>query len=431
MDKIKVILVGAGGRGTTYVRIMKQMPDKYEVVGVADPIQSRRENIKQMHNLPDSACYNSWEEILAQPKMADLAIIGTMDQMHTEPSLMAIEKGYHLLLEKPVAQTPEECIAIAQAAEKKGVSVLVCHVLRYTPFYKKVKELVLKGAIGDIMSAIAVEGVGDMHQSHSFVRGDWHREDETTPMIIAKCCHDLDIVQWIIDRPCKKVSSFGELTYFRPENAPEGAPKRCFEEYCPARETCPYSVEKVYLQDDGNWMKHAPAREISKEYVPTTEEIKEGLRRTNFGACVFYSGNDVVDHQIVNMEFTGGVHATLNMNAFNEGGRYIRLFGTKGELYANANETAITVYDFENRKTTKYDVQETEESIVGGHGGGDEGIVYELYEYLSGNYTGYCAADIDVSVKNHMIGFAAEVARHNDTVESVAEYCKRFGFEYM
>lgn len=430
MDKIKVILVGAGGRGTTYVRIMKQMPEKYEVVGVADPIQSRRENIKQMHNLPDSACYNSWDEILAQPKMADLAIIGTMDEMHTAPALRAIELGYHLLLEKPVAQTPEECIAIAQAAQKKGVSVLVCHVLRYTPFYKKVKELVLSGAIGNIMSAIAVEGVGDMHQSHSFVRGDWHREDETTPMIIAKCCHDLDIVQWIIDRPCKKVSSFGELTYFRPENAPEGAPKRCFEEYCPARETCPYAVEKVYLQDDGNWMKHAPAREISKEYVPTTEEIKEGLRRTNFGACVFYAGNDVVDHQIVNMEFTGGVHATLNMNAFNEGGRYIRLFGTKGELYANANDTSITVYDFQTRKTTKYEVQETEESIVGGHGGGDEGIVYELYDYLSGSYTGYCAADIDVSVKNHMIGFAAEVARHNDTVESVADYCKRFGFEY-
>ena len=430
MNKIKVILIGAGGRGTTYVRFMKQMSDKYEVVAVAEPIRSRRENIKTMFGLSEEACFTGYDEILRKPKMADLAIIATMDEMHTEPALRAIELGYHLLLEKPVAQTPEECIAIAQAAEKKGVSVLVCHVLRYTPFYKKVKELVRNGAVGQIMSAIAVEGVGDKHQSHSFVRGDWHREDETTPMIIAKCCHDLDIIQWIIDKPCKKVSSFGELTYFRPENAPEGAPKRCFEAFCPARETCPYSVEKVYLQDDGNWMKNAVAREISKEFNPTTEEIKEGLRRTNFGACVFHANNDVVDHQIVNMEFAGGVHATLNMNAFNEGGRYIRLFGTKGELYANANDTTITVYDFESRQTAKYDVQETEESIVGGHGGGDEGIVYELYDYLSGSYTGYCAADIDVSVKNHMIGFAAEAARHNDTVESVVDYCKRFGFDY-
>lgn len=430
MNKIKVILIGAGGRGTTYVRFMKQMSDKYEVVAVAEPIRSRRENIKNMFGLSEEACFTGYDEILRKPKMADLAIIATMDEMHTEPALRAIELGYHLLLEKPVAQTPEECIAIAQAAEKKGVSVLVCHVLRYTPFYKKVKELVRNGAVGQIMSAIAVEGVGDKHQSHSFVRGDWHREDETTPMIIAKCCHDLDIIQWIIDKPCKKVSSFGELTYFRPENAPEGAPKRCFEAFCPARETCPYSVEKVYLQDDGNWMKNAVAREISKEFNPTTEEIKEGLRRTNFGACVFHANNDVVDHQIVNMEFAGGVHATLNMNAFNEGGRYIRLFGTKGELYANANDTTITVYDFESRQTAKYDVQETEESIVGGHGGGDEGIVYELYDYLSGSYSGYCAADIDVSVKNHMIGFAAEAARHNDTVESVVDYCKRFGFDY-
>lgn len=430
MNKIKVILIGAGGRGTTYVRFMKQMGEKYEVVGVAEPIRSRRENIKTMFDLPESACYNSWDEILAQPKMADLAIIATMDEMHTAPALQAIDLGYHLLLEKPVAQTPEECIAIAQAAERKGVSVLVCHVLRYTPFYKKVKELVLNGVIGDIMSAIAVEGVGDKHQSHSFVRGDWHREDETTPMIIAKCCHDLDIIQWIVDKPCKKVSSFGELTYFRPENAPEGAPRRCFEQFCPVREECPYSVEKVYLQDDGNWMKNAVAREISKEFNPTLEEIKEGLRHTNFGACVFYANNDVVDHQIVNMEFVGGVHATLNMNAFNEGGRYIRLFGTKGELYANASDATITVYPFGTREIQSYNVQETEESIVGGHGGGDEGIVYELYDYLSGSYTGYCAADIDVSVKNHMIGFAAEAARHNDTVERVADYCKRFGFDY-
>lgn len=430
MKKYKVILIGAGGRGTAYVRFMKQMPDKYEIVGVAETIRSRRENIQKMFDLPEEACFEGYDQILSQPRMADIAIIATMDEMHTEPALRAIELGYHILLEKPVAQTPEECIAIAQAAQKKGVSVLVCHVLRYTPFYKKVKQLVRNGVIGDIMSAIAVEGVGDMHQSHSFVRGDWRREAETTPMIIAKCCHDLDILQWIIDKPCMKVSSFGDLTYFRPENAPEGAPKRCFEQACPAREDCPYAVEKVYLQDDGNWMKNAVAREISREFNPTLEEIKEGLRCTNFGACVFYAGNDVVDHQIVNMEFEGSVHATLNMNAFNEGGRYIRLFGTKGELYANANDTSITVYPFGSRQIQTYNVEETEESIVGGHGGGDEGIIYELYEYLSGNYTGYCAADIDVSVKNHMIGFAAEVARHNDTVESVVEYCKQFGFEY-
>ena len=431
MKKYSVIIIGAGGRGNGYARIIKDLSDKFEVVAVADPIKARRDNVQQLFNLPDSACFLGYEEILAEPKMADVAAICTMDDMHTEPALKAIELGYNLLLEKPVAQTPEECVAIAQAAEKKGVSVLVCHVLRYTPFYKGIKKIVMDGVLGDIMSVIAVEAVGNVHQSHSYVRGDWHREDETTPMLLAKCCHDLDIIQWILDKPCKKVTSFGELTYFTPENAPQGAPKHCYGTDCPARENCPYSYDKVYLSEDSqDWMQRTAARGYCDEFVPTVDEIKEGLANTNFGACVFHANNDVVDHQVVNMEFAGGVTASLTMNAFNKGGRYIRLFGTKGELYANASDTEITVWDFNTKETTKYSVCETEESIAGGHGGGDSGIVAELYDYLSDNYTGYCAADIDISVKNHLIGFAAEQARHNDTVEDIKVFCNRLGFKY-
>lgn len=430
MKKFTAIIIGAGGRGAQYAGIMKRMPDKFEVVGVAEPIKARRDSIKEMYDLPEESCYPGYAEILARPKMADVAVICTMDDMHLEPALMAIERGYDLLLEKPVAQTPQECSAIAQAAEQKGVSVLVCHVLRYTPFYNRIKRLVMDGAIGDVMSVMAVEGVGNVHQSHSYVRGDWHREDETTPMLLAKCCHDLDILQWIVDKPCRKVSSFGKLSYFTPENAPDGAPRRCFEQDCPAREECPYSCEKVYLKEGCNFMQRTAGRGHSAGFTPTHEEIKEGLRHTNFGACVFHAGNDVVDHQIVNMEFDGGVTASLTMNAFNFGGRYIRIFGTKGELYANASDTEITVFSFYPRKWTKYSVVETDETITGGHGGGDTGIITELYEYLSDNYTGYRAADIGISVRNHMIGFAAERARRNDTVERVADFCREFGFEY-
>jgi len=429
MKKLTAIVIGAGGRGKRYASVMKEMSDKFAVVGVAEPIQARRDQIKAMFDLPEEACYSDYTELLKQPKMADLAIVATMDDMHTQPALMAIEKGYHLLLEKPVAQTPEECIAVAKAAKEKGVSVLVCHVLRYSPFWKTVKKLVMDGVIGDIMSVDAVEAVGHLHQTHSYVRGDWHREDETTPMLLAKCCHDLDIIQWLLDKSCKYVSSFGELTYFTPEKAPEGAPERCYGSECPARETCFYSWEKAF-SGKNCWIPGAVTRHTRKGEVATREEIEEGLRTTNFGACVFHANNDVVDHQIVSMAFDGGVTATLTMNAFNQGGRYIRLYGTKGELYAFAKDTEITVFTFDTCEVKKIPVERTEESITGGHGGGDSGIVKELYEYLTGEYTGFCAADIDTSVKNHIIGFAAEKARHNRTVEDVAEYCKQFGWSY-
>ena len=429
MQKLKVILIGAGNRGVSYITHMKSMPEKFEVVGVADPIKERRDNIKNMFHLLDQNCFEKWEDILQKPKFADIAIIATMDNMHRDPALKAIDAGYHLLLEKPVAQTVQECVDIALAAREKGVEVLVCHVLRYTPFYKKVKELVMQDAIGEVVSVVAVEAVGNQHQSHSYVRGDWHREDEATPMLLAKCCHDLDIIQWLVDKSCKKVSSFGELTHFVPENAPEGAPLRCIDGGCPVEKTCPYHYRTVYFDTPSSrWMRNAVARGFTKGVDPTDEEVIEGLKNTNFGACVYHANNTVVDHQVVNMEFEGGATASLTMNAFNCGGRYIRIFGTKGELYANASDTEITLFSFEPRKFEKISVEETEESITGGHGGGDYGIVEELYDYLSGDYQGYCAANIETSVQNHIIGFAAEKARRDSTVEDVEKFGQEMGF---
>jgi len=433
MKPISVIVIGAGGRGTKYATIMKDQPEKFQVVGVAERLQSRRKNMQQLFDLPDEACFDSWEKILEQPKMADLAVIATMDDMHYGPAMKAIELGYHILLEKPVAQTAQECADIALAAKNKGVQVLVCHVLRYSPFYKRVKKLLMDGVIGKVISCIAVEAVGDIHYSHSYIRGDWHSEKETTPMLLAKSCHDLDIIQWLLNKPCTKVQSFGDRTYFRSENAPEGAPVRCLEGNCPVEETCPYSCKKLYLREEGNkyyrWFRRAAAKEISKEFYPNDEEVLQAMRVNDYGLCVFHANNDIVDHQVVNMEFEGGITASFTMNSFNEGGRYIRLFGTKGELFAYAADKEITVYNFLDGQKHKYSVMETEESILGGHGGGDEGIVSELYEYLSDSYDGYCAATIDTSVKNHLIGFAAERARHEGSVVSMDDYMKEFGME--
>ena len=433
MNMITAILIGAGDRGTTYARNMASLPELYKIVAVADRAKPRRDNIQQMFQLPDEMCFESWEDILNQPKLADVAIIATMDQMHYAPAMKAIELGYHLLLEKPVAQTAQECADIALAAEKKGVSVLVCHVLRYTPFFGRIKRLLMEDAIGMPQSILHVEAVGDMHFSHSYIRGNWHSEKETTPMLLAKSCHDLDIIQWLLDKPCRRVQSFGDLTYFRPENAPAGAPVRCAEGGCPAAETCPYNCMRLYYsvpKEAGHyhWFRSAATRGRTAGFEPTDEEVLKALQETDYGLCVFHANNDVVDHQVVNMEFEGGATVSFTMNAFNEGGRYIRIFGTKGELFARASDTKISVYTFEDRVWREIPVQETEESILGGHGGGDYGIVREMYDYLSGSYQGFRAADISTSVRNHLIGFAAEHARHTGTVVDVEEYMKQYGF---
>ena len=429
MEQVSVIIVGAGNRGTRYGEIMAQLSDKYKVVAVADPAKGHRDHLQKLHNIPDEMCFATWQEILAQPKLADVAVIATVDNMHYEPALIAIEKGYNLLLEKPVAQTPQQCADIANAAKKKGVEVLVCHVLRYTPFYGKLKQLIMDGTVGQVVSIDQVEGVGHLHFAHSFVRGNWHVEAQSTPMLLAKCCHDLDIIQWLLDKKCTKVQSFGSLTYFKEENAPQGAPKSCVDGDCPARDTCPYDCVKHYYDQKTNNRRPIITTGIAKNYEPTDEEVMEALRKTNYGTCVYHSDNDMVDHQVVSMEFEDGATATLTMNAFNKGGRFTRIYGTKGEIYAFMASQEIQIFTFDGRGSWTVSVPKVDETIKGGHGGGDQGIVRELAEYMSGTYAGFRAADIQVSVQNHMIGFAAEEARHTDRVVNVQEFAKKFDFE--
>ena len=430
MKQISVIVIGAGSRGKMYSGKMNAMPEKYKVVAIAEPNDVIRRRCQREYGLSDEMCFTDWRDILARPKLADLAVIATVDNDHYGPALKAIELGYHLLLEKPVAQTVKECTDIANAAKAKGVNVLVCHVLRYTPFYKAVKNLVTSGKIGKVVSIDCTEGIGDVHFSHSYVRGNWHSEKDSTPMLLAKSCHDLDIIQWLMDKPCKKVTSFGKLTYFRSENAPEGAPVQCAGGNCPIADTCPYNSERIYIENPDNfWGKYVFRNSVATHPNMTDEELFERLKTSHYGRCVFHADNDVLDNQIVNMEFEGGVTASLAVNAFNEGGRYIRIYGTKGELYAYASEPAIHVYTFDDKKHTDVPVQETEEAITGGHGGGDDGIILDLYDYLNGTYTGCSVADIRISVANHLIGFAAEEARHTDTVVDMDTYFKDHDYE--
>ena len=414
MKKLTAIVMGYGMRGQGYTNYSVDHPDQLQIVAVAEPEISKRNYAKERHSIPDEMLFDHWEKLAAQPKMADFAIISTQDRMHLEPALACIEKGYHLLLEKPMAPTAKECKIIYEAAEKKGVKVIVCHVLRFTQFWYKLKDIIDNGDIGDVMSIIHMENVGNTHQGHSFVRGNWRNSVESAPMILAKTCHDMDILQWLIGKDCKKVQSFGSLSHFRKENQPEGAPDRCLDG-CPYADKCYYEPVRFYTGERNGWEEV-----VADKIKPTNEEIIEALRTGPYGRCVYACDNDVVDHQVVNMEFDGGCTVSFTMSAFNEGGRFIRIFGTKGELVAGKN--VITVFSFDTREKTVYDLDKIGETIQSGHGGGDTGIMVDTLKYFGDETPSKSVCSLRTSYLNHLISFAAEESRLTDKVIDLDEY---------
>lgn len=422
MDKTKTltaILIGAGNRGETYSKFMAQAEGKFQIIAVAEPVQSRREEIQKMYDIPQEMCFEDWNPLLAKGKIADLAIIATMDKQHFDPTMQAIACGYDILLEKPVSPDPIECEKIARFAQEKGSRIVVCHVLRYTPLFMTIKQLIDTGRLGQIISINHEECVGHIHQSHSFVRGNWGNSERASCMLLQKSCHDMDILQWLIGKKCKKVQSFGALTYFKKENAPEHAPEYCIEG-CPNGDTCPYNAVTLYLEDKKNdWFRTTSTKEAN----PTDEMVEHALRTTQYGKCVFKCDNDVVDHQTVNLLFEDDITVTFTMNAFNKGGRFIHIMGTKGELHASlaSNDAPIMLYDLDTKKTEEIPMG-GKDGLTNGHGGGDEGIVNSLYEYLNGTYTGTSISDIRTSVHNHLIVFAAEASRKNGTVVDFEEF---------
>ncbi|MBR6676111.1 MAG: Gfo/Idh/MocA family oxidoreductase [Clostridia bacterium] len=418
MKKLKVILIGGGDRGMRYTNIMKDSPDKYEVIAVAEPIENRREFVREKHSIPEDMCFLDWRPLLEKGKIADLCVIATMDRDHFAPAMKAIELGYDLLLEKPMAPTQEECTRLAALAEEKGVKVVICTVLRYSDVFRTLKRIIDDGKVGRIMSINHEECVGLIHQSHSFVRGNWGNIGRSSNMLLQKSCHDIDILQWLIGKKCKKVQSFGALSYFTEKNAPEGAPEFCYQG-CPAGETCPFNAVKLYYDDKENgWFRGA----ATKHVYHTDEMVWDAITKTQYGKCVYHCDNDVVDHQTVNMLFEDDVTATFTMNAFNAGGRHIHIMGTEGEIRAALDSgSPISVYYHRTKTFEEFDITGTD-GVVGGHGGGDEGIVETLYHYLTGSYNGTSIPEISESYYNHSIVFAAEKAREENTVVDFEEY---------
>lgn len=309
---------------------------------------------------------------------------------------------------------------LADAADEAGVNVLVCHVLRYTPFFMALKNLIDSGKVGQVMQIRHCEDVGNVHQSHSFVRGNWGNSDRSSPMILQKSCHDMDILQWLIGKPCTRVQSFGTLSYFTAENRPAGAPDRCIDG-CPHGDTCPYNSVRLYLQDEGNsWFRRASTGLIN----PTNADVEQALRTTNYGRCVWGCDNNVVDHQVVNLEFAGNVYATFSMAAFNAGGREITVMGTAGTLHGKMAEPFFTYFSFATRRFEKITIADAMagEMITGGHGGGDEGIMNAFFARLSGTYEGKSICSLREACENHLIAFAAEESRLSGKVVDMAEY---------
>lgn len=403
MKQITAIVIGAGLRGgLAYAPYALAAPNEFKIVGVAEPDPERRLRLQKDHNIPDSHCFESWEQILSLPKLADAALICTQDQMHFEPAMLALENGYHLLLEKPIAPTAQECLAIAQKANEKDLHVVVCHVLRYTTLFKELHDLIESGLIGQMIAINHNENVNHIHHSHSFVRGNWRNTSTSNPMILAKCCHDLDIIQWLANEECTKVSSFGSLTYFTEKNAPLDAPHHCMDG-CPHSDTCPYDAATVYVKEK-KWSASAFCTEPHN-----TQKVLDALRTNDYGRCVFHCDNDVVDHQIVTLEYKSGLTVSLTMSAFTKDfTRTIKIMGTKGEARILFNDTpVIEVYDFvSGRKDVIYPA-----GTKNGHGGGDFGIMKDFVKLLATGVKSSSLTSIDLSVSSHVLAFAAEESR--------------------
>ena len=399
MRPVTAVVLGAGSRGNSYAAYAKEHPDQLRIVAVAEPRSDRRAQFAEGFGIGEEGQFASWQELLARPRMADCAFVCTLDDDHTEPAIRAMELGYHLLLEKPMSNTEEECRTIVDAADRTGRKLAVCHVLRYTPFYMTLKELIDDGAIGEVTALNQIENVGYWHQAHSFVRGNWRTVRETSPMILQKSCHDMDIILWLVGRDCKRVQSFGSLRHFTPENAPAGAPERCTDG-CPHADSCPYDATKLYLDmTRTGW----PVDVISTD-------LSEGGRRRAleegpYGRCVYHCDNDVVDRQVVNLEFDGGAVATFTMTAFSaDFSRQLKIFGTQGQITADMGTRQIVLHRFgEEKQTIPVD------SAASGHGGGDFGILRDFLRVLWEG--GESRTSAHISLQSHLICFAAERSR--------------------
>lgn len=413
MKKYSVAIIGCGSRGhDAYGAPIHRDKEHFDIVALCDKNEVRLKRSQEDFEVEANNCFLSEDEFFAE-KRADILVVATLDQDHVRMAVKAMKLGYHLLLEKPISADKaelEELLAVQKEYDRK---VIVCHVLRYAPAFVKVKELLDKGLIGRLIRIESLEQVGWWHQAHSYVRGNWRKGEETTPMIMAKCCHDLDLLQYYANSKCKTVYSTGGLDFFTKENQPEGAADRCAD--CKYIHDCPYSAEYIYVE---RWKKYCtpvyswPYNVIDSSYPNTAESLRKAYENGPYGRCVFACDNDVVDNQSVSMDFVNGVRATLTMTAFtHDMGRVMTFHGTHGEIKFNESEDFISLEVFgkdkEVMKVSEIISENVKDSF--GHGGGDVSLIETLY----GSVSGTCASEtsLENSVESHLMAIAAEESR--------------------
>jgi len=406
-----LVVVGAGARGAAYARLAAA--EGAQVVGVAEPDPQRRHRLAAEHAIPASGVFEDWTELLSGERIADAVVIATPDREHAEPAIRAARRGYHILLEKPMAPTEPEATAIVAAVQAAGVTLVVCHVLRYTAYTAAIKELVGSGRIGRIASVEHLEPIGWWHFAHSYVRGSWAREADSSSMLLAKSSHDVDWLSYIVDEPVARVSSFGSLMEFRPENKPEGAGSRCLE--CPVEPTCVYSAPRIYRRFLGDPVHEQwPLGVLTPDVTP--ESLGAALRDGPYGRCVYDGYNDVVDHQVVNIEYESGATASFTVAAFTDlDFRKTRIFGTRGSIEGDGR--GIWVHDFltDTREHISCEADGTA-SAADGHGGADTELVRAFLAVLAEQSHDPTGSDAVTSLHTHRIVWAAEESRRDGRV---------------
>jgi predicted dehydrogenase len=411
---VTLAILGAGKRGEAYAAYAAEHPDLAKVVALAEPRQFQRERMAQQHQVPAENVFSSWEDLARMPRLADAVLICTQDQMHLEPVLALAPKGYAILLEKPMSIKLAECERIVQCVKEHGNLFAVCHVLLYTDFTRRLKALLDSGAIGDLVSVQHLEPVAWWHQAHSFVRGNWRNEAEATFMLLAKSCHDMDWIRHVMGRRCRSVASFGSLRHFHAGERPAGAADRCLD--CSIEKECPYSAKRFYLDQFGrDWIIDYCVSVITDDH--TREGVTRALREGPYGRCVYASDNDVVDNQVVILDFADGATANFTMTAFTPTfHRQTRLFGTRG--YIETDSVRIRVFDFVTEKETIVDtsVAEGSATAASGHGGGDYGLMKAFIAAVATSDPHKVWSGPDETLASHRIVFAAEQARRERRV---------------
>ncbi len=408
--RVRVGILGAGNRGIgAYGTYMMRRPDLARVVAIADPRVDRLRDAGLQHGIEADHLYSGWEALLANEPDLDAIIIATPDALHLRPALAAIAHGACILLEKPICPTEADVLMLLDAARKAQADITVAHVLRYTPFFARMKELLQRGVIGTLQTIRHTEQIGYWHFAHSYVRGNWRRLDQSSPMILAKACHDFDILLWLVGHRCDTLNSYGALGHFTAANRPDGATDRC-DQGCVVERSCPYSAQRIYLEKfppDNRWPHNVVSLDTS------AEGIAMALHEGPYGRCVYACDNDVADHQVVSLRFTNGVDATMNVSAFTrEATRTIHLMGSHGEIVGDFYANEITLSDFRIN-----DVRTSQLTLHsdGYHGGGDDAMMADFIRRVQDRMRHGTAptalTSLERSVESHRMAFAAEASR--------------------